>query len=139
VVQQDVHLLIMIEIGSVEIPIVSTVNPVEESELTEKRGTGNSVNTLNKHTPERTTLIINGFLNKELHSSSDSLDVQKEELRSLTGNSLIENPVNYKDWKGHLIVESVEIADTSDSRIITEVTLESKYHPWPKFCPENEP
>jgi hypothetical protein len=129
----------MIEIGTVEIPIVSTVNPVEESELTEKRGTGNSVNSLNKHTPERTTLIINGFLNQELHSSSFSLDKQKDDLRSLTENSLVENPINYKSWKGHLILESVEIADTSDSRIITEVTLESKFHPWPKFCPESEP
>lgn len=129
----------MLEIGSVEIPILAGINPVEESEVDEIRGTYNERNVAVKHETEATTLIINGFLNEEMHSSSLSINEQKNELRSLQKNELADNDINYNEWKGHLIIESIEFIDDSDSRIITEVTIDSKYHPWPKFCPENEP
>jgi hypothetical protein len=129
----------MLEIGSVEIPILAGINPVEESEVDEIRGTYNERNVAVKHETEATTLIINGFLNEEMHSSSLSINEQKNELRSLQKNELVDNDINYNEWKGHLIIESIEFIDDSDSRIITEVTIDSKYHPWPKFCPENEP
>lgn len=134
----DGVLLKMVKIGNIELPIVAGVNPIEESEVSEIQPS-NTQTVAVKHEPERTTIIITGFLNQELHSSSLTIGEQKSQIKSLAQNKTLDNSINYRDWKGHLLIENVDFDDNSDSRIINEVEIEAKYHPWPQFYPENEP
>jgi hypothetical protein len=134
----DGVLLKMVEIGNIELPIVAGVNPIEESEVSEIQPS-NTQTVAVKHEAERPTIIITGFLNQELHSSSLSIQEQKSHIKNLSKKETIENSFNYRDWKGHLLIENVDFDDNSDSRIINEVEIEAKYHPWPQFYPENEP
>lgn len=128
----------MVKIGDVELPIVSSVNPIDDVEVTEIQPT-NTQTVAVKHEAEQTSIVVNGFLNKELHSSSITIGEQKSQVKSLGKNAVLDNSINYRDWKGHLLIENVDFTDTSDSRIINEVEIEAKYFPWPKFYPESEP
>jgi hypothetical protein len=128
----------MIEIGNVEIPIVSGINIAPDALVDEIEPT-NTDTVAVKHEKEPLLLVISGFLNEEVHSSSKTIEEQKNEIRSLKDNSVIENTINFNEWKGHLLIEDIDFTDNSDSRIINEVEIDARYHPWPKFYPENEP
>jgi hypothetical protein len=128
----------MIEIGNVEIPIVSGINIAPDALVDEIEPT-NTDTVAVKHEKEPLLLVISGFLNEEVHSSSKPIEEQKNEIRSLKHNSIVENTINFDEWKGHLLIEDIDFTDNSDSRIINEVEIDARYHPWPKFYPENEP
>lgn len=134
----DGHLLQMLEIGNVELPIVSGINPAPDTSVDEIQPT-NTDTVAVKHEKEPLLLVISGFLNQEVHSSSKSIGEQKNAIRALKENTTVENSIDYKDWKGHLLIEDIDFTDNSDSRIINEVQIDARYHPWPKFYPENEP
>lgn len=125
-------------IGNSEIPIVSNIDSSASGEFDEIQPT-NTKTILENHESEMLSLTIEGFVNEELHSSSLSLEEQKDNIRSLKSNEVVENAFNYKDWKGHLLVETIDFTDTSDSRIINEVEIDAKYFPWPQFYPGDEP
>lgn len=128
----------MVKIGTVEIPIVAGINPLDDAKVSEIEST-NTQTVAVKHEAEQTSIVITGFLNQEVHSSSLSIGEQKEEIKTLSKTSTTENTLNYRDWKGHLVIEDIDFTDNSDSRIINEVEIQAKYHPWPKFYPEDEP
>lgn len=125
-------------IGNSEIPIVSNIDSSASGEFDEIQPT-NTKTILENHEAEMLSLTIEGFVNEELHSSSLSLEEQKDNIRSLKTNEVVENGFNYKDWKGHLLVETIDFTDTSDSRIVNEVKIDVKYFPWPQFYPGDEP
>lgn len=121
-------------IGDVELPIVSDIEQREQSEVNEiKDGYKHIDSVAVKHTPSIDTLVISGFLNREMHSNSLNIDEQKREFKALRTNGKLDNWINYKDFTGFLLVESVNFSDTSDSRVITEVEIEARYFPWPKY------
>lgn len=134
----DARLLEMIEIGNTEIPIVFGINTAPESSVDEIQPT-NTDTVAVKHEKEATRLIVSGFLNQEVHSNSKTISEQKEAIRQLRTNKITKNSINYESWKGHLLIEDIDFNDTSDSRIINEVEIDARYHPWPKFYPEYEP
>lgn len=130
---------IMAEIGNVEIPIISSVEDVNEAAIDEIKPLNNLDSVTPKHEPGVTTLLIGGYLNEELHSSGDALDEQKESVKSLRGNSPDQNSFVFDDYKGYLLVEEVDLDDNADSKIVKEVEIEARYFPWPKFYPDSEP
>lgn len=128
----------MIEIGNVEIPIVSGINPSAEASVDEIEPI-NTQTVAVKHEKDVTELLITGYLNQSTHSQSKTINEQKKDVKSLRRNTVEENTIDYKDWKGHLSIENIDMTDDSDSKIINEVEITAKYHPWPQFYADDEP
>lgn len=132
----------MIEIGNTIVPIVSNVNDDEQADVEEfanLSSTSTDVdNTAVQHEPSVKTIRFDGFLNAEVHPNGLSLAEQKEAVKSLRKNDVTENGFQYRDYRGHLMVESVDLTDNSDSRIVHEVSIEGRYFPYPKFYPESD-
>lgn len=127
-------------IGNIELPIVSDIETRDEADVTEiKDGFKNIDSTAVKHKPKVETLVISGFLNEEIHSNNISISEQKRKIKELRKKKAIENSINYKDYKGHLLSDSVNFTDNSGSKIINEVEIEARYFPWPKYYSEDEP
>jgi len=119
------------KIGTVELPIVSNIDEQEQSDVTEIKSELDSIAV--KHTPEVETLIISGFLNQEAHSTSKTINQQKSDLKSLRKKEKLENDINYKEYKGYLLIENISIDENTDSKIIKEIEIEARYFPWPKY------
>lgn len=127
-------------IGNVELPIVSEVEEQEGAEVDEVKDAFKSIGSTGvKHQTDVKSLIITGFVNQELHTNSLSIEEQKRKIKRLQYNFKLENNFVYGDYKGYLLVDSVDLSDTTESKIINEVEIESRYFPWPKYYPENEP
>ena len=130
-------------IGDVELPIVSEITPLVDAEVDEIR----PLNSYNvpidnvpvKHENAVLELSISGFVNSETHNQHLSLEEQKRELKSLRKNGKFENDINYKSFKGYLLVEDVNFVDDGSSRIVNSVEIIARYFPWPKYYPESEP
>lgn len=133
----------MVQIGSVEIPIVNAVEEVEETsvdETTPLPAKSDSIdNVAVKHEPSVQTVRISGYLNEDLHSESLPIAEQKEEVKTLRTRDVTDNPFSYLDYYGYLLIENIDLTDNSDSRIVNEVTIDARYHPWPKYFTEVEP
>lgn len=127
-----------LEIGSVEIPIVYEILPSEEAEVDEI-STHNIDNVVVKHESELPTLSISGYLNEHLHSSNDSLETQHNSVKSLRTNDVVDNSIDYKEWKGHLLIQNIDVTKSGSVRIVDEVDITAKYFPWPAFYPGDEP
>lgn len=132
----------MIEIGDITIPIVASVDDDREREVDEFASLPSAStdvdNTAVSHEPSVRTVRFNGFLVESLHPDNLSLEEQKERVKTLRTNDATANGFQYRDYKGHLMVESVDLVDNSDSRIVHEVGVEGRYLPWPKFYPESD-
>lgn len=133
----------MVNIGDVEIPIVFIIDEETEAEVDEINphpAVGDSIDQVAvKHEPSVQSITIEGYVNEELHSSNLSIPEQKEKIRDLRNNEILDNSFNYREYKGHLLIEDVDFADNADSKIVNEVAVEARYLPWPKFYPDNEP
>lgn len=130
-------------IGNIELPIVSDIVDASEAEVDEIKANpakGDSIDSVPvKHEPSVQTITILGFINRELHSSQLSLDDQKREIKSLREKGKLDNTIDYKSYKGHLLVENVNVLDDGASRIVDEVEIEARFFPWPKYYPGDEP
>lgn len=126
-------------IGDIEIPIVSDIidgTDAEVDEIKPLKEYGNDMDSVPvKHEQGVQTVTILGFLNQELHSEDLTLNEQKAEVRSLRDKTKLDNHIEYKEYKGHLLVENVNILDDGSSRIVDEVEIEARYFPWPKYYP----
>jgi len=125
------------KIGSVELPIVSNIDEQEQADVSEIKSEIDSVAV--KHNSEVRDLIISGFLNKEVHSSSLSIDEQKDEIKSLRLKEKKDNSINFRKYKGYLLVENVNVDENTDSKVIKEIELECRYFSWPKYYLGDEP
>jgi hypothetical protein len=122
------------KIGDVELPIVTLVEEGETAEIDEIKDPYKKYDVVPvKHEPEVNTLTITGFVNQKTHSDGLTLSEQKEELKTLRTNGVLDNSINYKDFYGFLLVDTVNLDDNPDSRIVHEVEIESRYFPWPKY------
>ncbi len=133
----------MAQIGNVEIPIIFSIDENRESDVDEIAPLPSVATTVDhvgvKHDASVKTLTISGFLNKETHSQGYTLSEQRSDVKNLRKNTVTDNSFNYFEYKGHLIVEDVDVTSVTDSKIITEVIVEARYYPWPKFYQGNEP
>lgn len=127
----------MMQIGNIELPIVASVEEDSEAEIDEIKSQLNSVTV--KHEPSVKTLNISGYINQELHSEHLTLDEQKQRLIILRKRSKLNNSFVYHSYKGYLLVEEVNFAQNSDSRIVNEFEIIARYFPWPKYYPSKEP
>jgi len=125
------------KIGTVELPIVSNIDEQEQSDVTEIKSELDSVAV--KHEPQVRDLIISGFLNQEAHSNSLTIDQQKDEIKSLRLKQKKDNGIDFRNFKGYLLVQSVNVDENTDSKIIKEIELECRYFPWPKYYSGDEP
>lgn len=127
-----------INIGSIELPIVDSVDVTSSATVDELKPSfqekNNSIDSVPvKHEPEVDVLTIVGFVNETEHSQGTSIEQQKQNLKSLRTKGILDNDLNYKDFKGYLLVDGVDFADTNNSRIINEVEITARYFPWPKY------
>jgi len=128
------------KIGDVELPIVSEIEQRNQAEVDEIKDSFKSIDsTAVKHSSDVSDLVITAFVNSEVHSKNYSLSKQKEEIKTLRKTTIPENSLNYRSYKGHLLVENISFIDSSDSRIINTVEIEARYFPWPKYYPDMEP
>jgi len=125
------------KIGDVELPIVSNIDERKEADVDEIKSYVDSITV--KHDPKVRDLIISGFLNKNLHSENLDIDEQKAQLKSIRLKNKMDNTIDFKDFKGHLLIENINIDENSDSRILKNFELECRYFPWPKYFPSDEP
>lgn len=130
-------------IGDVELPIVSEITPLVDAEVDEIRPLKSYDvpidNVPVKHENVVLELTISGFVNSETHNQHLSIGDQKKELKSLRGNSKFDNDIDYKRYKGYLLIEDVNFTDDGGSRIVNSVEIVARYFPWPKYYPEGEP
>lgn len=126
-------------IGEVEIPIVSDIETEDTASVTEINSIADIDHVSVKHESQVTAIGIEGFLNQEIHSQSLSLEEQVSRVKDLRLRSVEENSINYGEYKGHILVENVDINENLDSVILEEVTIEGRYFPWPEYYSSNEP
>jgi len=124
-------------IGDIELPIVNNIEKGGDSDFTEI--TSNVKNVGVKHEKNVEQVSIVGYLNQETHSNSLSLGEQKDQLKSLKNKHKSENSINYRKFKGHLLVEEVNVVEDGSSRIVKEAEIIARYFPWPKYFPDNQP
>jgi len=125
------------KIGTVELPIVSNIDEQEQADVSEIKSELDSIAV--KHESEVRDLIISGFLNQEAHSNSLTIDQQKDEIKSLRLKQKKDNDIEFRNFKGYLLVQSVNVDENTDSKIIKEIELECRYFPWPKYYSSDEP
>lgn len=120
-------------IGSVEIPVVSGIVEMDQTEIDEIKN--NDIdNVVVQHEPDMTMLEIVGFLNQEVHSQDKTLSQQKTEVKSLRNSNVDNNTFQFNIYDGKLMIDSVEVVENSlDSAILHEVNIEAWYFPYPKF------
>jgi hypothetical protein len=121
-------------IGSTEVPIVSNISFIRESEVSELQDGFKSMNPVPvQHTPSPVEVSILAFLNEEVHSSGLSLESQKNNIEQMQERDISDNSIDYKELTGHLLVKNVNFQNTGNSRIAKEVTIEATYFPAPKY------
>ena len=133
----------MIEIGDITIPIVFAIDTLDTRPVDEISSLNSYDSTIDQtavlHDASPTTISIGGYLNKELHPDEIEIGEQKKELKLLRSRKILDNPINYKQYKGYLLVEEVDFLDNADSSIVDEAVITCRYFPWPKFYPDDEP
>lgn len=123
-----------LEIGSVEIPLILQIEEARSAETDELQDAFKNNKPIPvKHEADNIQLIITGYINEEIHSENLSLNEQKREIKSLRKSSKKDNPIDYKGYLGHLLIESVDFIDDGESRIVDEFEIEARYFPWPKY------
>jgi hypothetical protein len=127
------------QIGNVELPIVSAIEDGTEAEVDEIKPFNPLDPVVSKHEAKVPTLTIIGFVNEEMHSSGLTIPEQKQRLKNLRKNDVLDNTFTYDTYKGHLMIENVDFSDNADSKTVNSVEIEARYLPWPKYYEEHEP
>ncbi len=130
-------------IGDVELPIISEIIPSKEADVDEIKAFPSfdfAIDSIPvKHENLVMELTISGFVNSETHNQHLPIEEQKKELKNLRRREKKDNPINYKQYKGYLLVEEVNFVDDGDSRIVNNVEIIARYFPWPKYYLGDEP
>lgn len=120
-------------------PIVAGIEDGTEAEVDEIKQLRSLDPVVSKHDAKVPTLTIVGFVNEEMHSGGLTIPKQKQKLKNLRKNDVLDNTFTYNTYKGHLMIESVDFSDNADSKIVNGVEIEARYLPWPKYHSEHEP
>lgn len=130
-------------IGDVELPIVSEITPLVETEVDEIKPLKSYSDKIDsvpvKHEPAVLELTITGFVNSEVHNQHLTLNEQKIQLKKLRRRNKFVNAIDYRSYYGYLLVDEVDFNDNANSRIVNEVEIVGRYFPWPKYYSEDEP
>jgi len=130
-------------IGDVEIPIVSEITPSIEADVDEIKslsGFGFTIDSVPvKHENSAMELTISGFVNSETHNQHLSIEEQKKELKKLRRRKKMDNFIDYKQYKGYLLIEEVNFVDDGSNRIVNAVEIVARYFPWPKYYLRDQP
>lgn len=123
-----------VDIGDVELPILSQVEELRDGEVQEiKDGFKKLDSVAVQHDAKVETLALTGFLNEEMHSSDKTIAQQKKDFKSLRTSDVTDNSINFLDYQGHLLIEDVNFTDNADSVIVDEVEITARYFQWPKY------
>jgi hypothetical protein len=76
---------------------------------------------------------------KNAHPENESVEDQRDNLKSLVSNDAVENPFKFADKEGHLSVETVDIPESGDVSNLRRGEIQSTFLPWPKHFPDNKP
>lgn len=103
-------------IGSVEIPVVTNISRSESRGWKEINLVDKDKNILFGQEVEAEPISIDIVLLKSLHSQGKSVERQRQDIKELVNNDYTQNDIKYKDISGNLVIESVDIPKSSDTR-----------------------
>lgn len=72
-------------------------------------------------------------------ASDISIPELRDQLRELQKKPIIDVTHEVDGKKGRIAIENFDIAESSDSRNLREVTIQGKFLPWPKHYTSNRP
>lgn len=103
-------------IGNVEIPVITNIDRSESRNWDEINLVDKNKNILFGEEVQAETISIDIVLIKSLHSQGNSVERQRQDIKDLIDNDYSQNDINYKDISGKMVIESVDIPKSSDSR-----------------------
>lgn len=110
-------------IGSVEIPVVTNIDRSETREWEEINLVEENKNILFGQEIQAKSISIDIVLIESLHSQNKSIERQRQDMKDLIDNDYTQNNINYKDISGNLVIESVDIPESSDTKKLIEGSI----------------
>jgi hypothetical protein len=101
-------------IGNVEITSILNIERGSNSPWSEINLVDKDENLMYKEAREAESISIEVALVEQLHSQGKNVEKQRQDLKSLIDNSPSDNSIDYKDVSGDLVIESVDIPESSD-------------------------
>jgi hypothetical protein len=101
-------------IGSVEITSILNIERGNSSPWSEINLVDKDENLIYKEAREAESISIDVALIEHLHSQGKNVEQQRQDLKSLIKNSPSDNSIDYKDVSGDLVIESVDVPESSD-------------------------
>ena len=130
-------------IGDVELPIVSEITPSIEADVYEIKYLCRFLFKIDivpvKNENTVMELTISGFVNSKTHTQHLSIEEQKKQLKKLRRKNKMDNSIDYKQYKGYLLIEEVNFVDDGSNRIVNAVEIVARYFPWPKYYLGDKP
>lgn len=121
------------DIGSVEIPFVSSMDAdtnIPESEVKGLHGIPPAVAT---HQPDNARLTIEFVIAQKVHSQGLSVSQQRQNIQGLAETDQSNNRIQYGDYDGWLAVTNVEFGEETAEPIIQEGAIEAIYLPYEDY------
>jgi hypothetical protein len=103
-------------IGSVEIPVVTNIDRSESRGWKEINLVDKDKTILFGQEIQAKSISIDIVLIESLHSQNKPIERQRQDIKDLIDNDYTQNDINYKDISGKIVIESVDIPKTSDTR-----------------------
>jgi len=110
-------------IGSTEITAILNIERGNSSPWSELNLVDKEENLVYKQAKEAESISIDVALVEHLHSQGKSVEDQRQDLKELINNSPSNNSIDYKDVSGNLVIESVDIPESSDLPTYREGTI----------------
>lgn len=111
-------------IGTVEIPAILNVERGNSSPWTEINLVDKDDNVVLKEERQAEEISINFALIKSLHSSNKDVEKQRQDVKSLIDNDPQDNSIDYMDVSGDLVIESINIPESSDLSTYREGSID---------------
>lgn len=113
--------------NAVEIPAVTSIETTESSEWEEIDLVDKERNLLFKGLDNNVQdITINFTLSKQTHSSSKNVELQREDVKTLKENTAEQNDFSYGDSSGKLLIESIDIPESSTERNMRNGSISGK-------------
>lgn len=110
-------------IGTIEIPVINNIERSKGSEWEEINLVDKDSNIVFSGERSVESITINFTLVESLHSENKNVELQRQDVKGLADTDYQNNSINYKDVSGNLVVESVDIPESSDIQGIREGSL----------------
>ena len=113
--------------NAVEIPVVTSIETTESSEWEEIDLVDKEKNLLFKGLDNNVQdITINFTLSKQAHSSGKNVELQREDVKTLKENTAEQNDFSYGDSSGKLLIESIDIPESSTERNMRNGSISGK-------------